>query len=445
MLVPRCQTRALLQQQLHHAQVAPESRLVKRRDMAQATQVETQVGHETDRRLPVRTGGGDQQVGLGLLESLDQVRFGIEQRPCRGGIRRHAGTGQSLRRIELHGLGAVFDQVSGEFRMARDRSGFVHRPTVRCANRQVRSVVDEKLRPIQMVFAYRPGQLVAKGLIRVVAVFAILSGDQPVALAHRPQPMFQQHGETLATRREHGVVERLTVVAIGPGVEQQPGKRDALLVRRLVDRSHLALAEGTGQRREPVLASPHVVTVRVGAAFDEQPRDGQRRLAGQVEARIASVEQRLPVEVTAASMYQGRIRVEESGHGRHVACARCGPDIPGAERGVALQHLARTFDVLGQVRLEVGETAKQEEVREASRMGDVGFELPPGGKAVLPGHGEPSPGGGSTAFRLVGLHPGMHLGDLLVPRQLFRHRRPNQAKRLIYAPTSAPSYARTSA
>jgi hypothetical protein len=86
------------------------------------------------------------------------------------------------------------------------------------------------------------------------------------------------------------VVDRLAVVGVRAGLEQQAGEGERVAVRRWVT---LSAPERAGERRERRdQALPEEPRVRVGARVDEHPRHRERIAAG--DARVREVEQRLP-------------------------------------------------------------------------------------------------------------------------------------------------------
>ena len=110
---------------------------------------------------------------------------------------------------------------------------------------------------------------------------------------------------------EHPVVEGLPVVRVGAGLEQQPGQRVGMLVRRLVV-PVLAAAERPGQRGErrgqPL---PEVAGIRVGAGIEQQPGADQAvalgRLVGQ--PAVAEVEQWRPTERAGLGVHRSGVEV----------------------------------------------------------------------------------------------------------------------------------------
>ena len=92
----------------------------------------------------------------------------------------------------------------------------------------------------------------------------------PVEQVFGVQAAIEQQRKGRMTVVEHAVVERLAVVGIRAGGEQQPGQCVAGLMRWLVHNTHLAATERPGQRGETVLTAPHVVRVRIRPAFEKQ-------------------------------------------------------------------------------------------------------------------------------------------------------------------------------
>jgi hypothetical protein len=96
---------------------------------------------------------------------------------------------------------------------------------------------------------------------------------RPRPAARPPEAVGQQQLQVVVVRTEVAVVDRLVVVGVRPGLEQQPGQGRRFRVRRLVGRV-LAVAEGARQGREQVCAVPQVAGVRIRAVLKEHPRDG---------------------------------------------------------------------------------------------------------------------------------------------------------------------------
>ena len=157
-------------------------------------------------------------------------------------------------------------------------------------------------------------------------------------------------------------------------------------MRRLVDRALLTLAEGSRQRGEPAVAAPHVVDVRIRAAFNEKARRDERRPTRQIEPGVRRIEQRLPIEPPVPGVDQRRVGVE---HPRHLVgrAHTCGvPDITHGQRRVPYEHFAgllpedRSIVVVVQAR-------EVEEIRVFARDGvvNVDCQLPPGEESVAVG------------------------------------------------------------
>ena len=77
---------------------------------------------------------------------------------------------------------------------------------------------------------------------------------------------------------EHPVVERLAVVRVGAGLQQQAGESERVRVPGLADRAQFPFAERPGQHGERGgQAVPEVAGVRIGAAVQQKPGGSQDR------------------------------------------------------------------------------------------------------------------------------------------------------------------------
>ena len=151
----------------------------------------------------------------------------------------------------------------------------------------VDTVRDEELDALQEAVRGGEQQLVVEHLGRVrERRTEPLGPGAPVGPA---QAVFEQEPQVVVVRLELPVVQRLRVVRIGAGVEQQPCQLRALLVGWLVDRV-LATSERAGERgeRRGVHAVPQVAGVGIGAVLQQDPGDVERRVA-----RLAAVESRV--------------------------------------------------------------------------------------------------------------------------------------------------------
>ena len=155
--------------------------------------------------------------------------------------------------------------------------------------------------PLGPVVEGRHHDLVLEQLGRgaVAGVEAGVPGPAPVGA----EPELDEEAEVAGVGLELAVVERLAVVGVGAGLEEQAGQGQCLAVGRLVGLV-LSPAEGAGEGGEGVVAVPEVAGVGVGAGVEEEPGDGQRVVAGRVavDAGVGEVEQRLPVERAAGAV-----------------------------------------------------------------------------------------------------------------------------------------------
>ena len=209
-------------------------RHVQRRPGGPVLQIEAEIRHEHDRFHPVGARGIHDEAGVAGLDLPGKGRITPDRLPRGRRITRHARAGDPVDPVQ---------------------------------SRTFRPVRDKHSRPGDVVLAHRPPQLVVE--------HEALPGH-PVDPVPAVQSVLEQDFETAVAGFEHAIVQRLSVVRIRAGVEEQSSQCLPLRVRRLVYRALLPLTECAGQRGKPVVAAPEVEGVRVGAALDEEPRGVQR-------------------------------------------------------------------------------------------------------------------------------------------------------------------------
>ena len=114
----------------------------------------------------------------------------------------------------------------------------------------------------------------------------------------------------IVTGLEHPVVERLAVVRIGAGLQEQAGEGERVRVPGLADRAQFPLAERPGQHRERGgQAVPEVAGVRISAGVQQEPCGSQDGILTdlRVVPGVGQVEQRLPPERAALAAGLARI------------------------------------------------------------------------------------------------------------------------------------------
>ena len=164
-------------------------------------------------------------------------------------------------------------------------------------------------------------------------------------------------------------------------------------MRRLPLRPCLALTENARQGRETILAIVEPVGVRIGPSRDQAIARRQRRAAG--NAGIGGIEQRLPIERTAALLCKFRVAIEKTVDRRGVAeCSGHVNAVPGNFRMVLeqVERLSEPLGISGDV-AEIGDRRQSEKAvcdlfgRRRAALGLLQMPLQPrpAGKAEFAG------------------------------------------------------------
>ena len=159
----------------------------------------------------------------------------------------------------------------------------------------VDAVVDQQPDPVGHAVGHGPRELAAEQLGR--RVDGVTEASPPWTAVAASEPELEQQHEVRVVGLEHAVVERLPVVGVGAGFEEQASERQRVRVVRLRVRSALATAERAGERGERRGESvPEVARVRVGAGVEELPGDGQHvgLVDGGIEPRVGEVQRAAP-------------------------------------------------------------------------------------------------------------------------------------------------------
>jgi hypothetical protein len=214
---------------------------------------------------------------------------------------------------------------------------------------------------------------------------ATLQPGRPRPAVARAEPVVEQDLEPRVVGRERPVVERLPVVRVGTRLEQHRQQRRHVAVRRLV-RVVLPAADRTGQRRErrhePL---PQVAGVRVGALRQQQPRDGDRIVAGWValDAAVGQVEERLPAMRAARRARRRGIAREQRGGRRDISDRGRDVDRTGRQRRVRLEQRTGVIAPRGIV-AAVGQTGEAQELPRRRLVAGAGGRRRLVGRAAVP-------------------------------------------------------------
>ncbi len=209
-----------------------------------------------------------------------------------------------------------------------------------------------------------------------------------------PEPELEQQREPAIVGVPVAVVERLLVVGVGAGLQQQPRERELVRMGR---RIALAAAERSGQRgerwAEPL---PQVAGIRVGAVVEQHTRSLEcvAPRSGGTNPGVGEIEQRLPVERAALPVCRLGVAGEQIARGGRVADRGDRMNRRGRELGVGGEELPRLRPPRGVV-VAVVQARQAEELVDSSVV--VGDRL---------------------ADRLVGRRARVPLGELDVRLQL---------------------------
>ena len=259
------------------------------------------------------------------------------------GVRDESGGNERVDRAEV-GVGALRNEVFGYSRVPAQPGQFERRARVRehlaagqrAAN--VDAVPDEEAGPVEHVVGDRPGELAAHQVARRVQRLG--HPGPPGTTVAGAESIPEHQLQMVVTRLEHPVVQRLPVIRIGTGVEQDGGERVFVDVGRLTDRPLLTLTEGTGERRERSRQpGPEVARIRVRAMAQQQPRRFEHGIHRDVRvvAGKRQVQQGRPSVRAAIEAGQARIGSEHPPRRGDVRRDRRGLDAPPRQLGIVSQ------------------------------------------------------------------------------------------------------------
>jgi hypothetical protein len=182
--------------------------------------------------------------------------------------------------------------------------------------------------------------------------------------------------------RTRSVVQRLAVVGVGTGLEQQAGQRGRVRVPRLTHWTELTLAEDAGQYgKRSRQAVPEVTGVRVGAGLEQEPGGAEHGSLADtgIVAGVGQVEQRLPPVRAARPASRTRIAGQVRGEPGLVRGGRRGVDAELGDLRVPGEDLAGLGPAFRLVVFVAQAGQGQEPVGRAGR-GGIGH---PGGKPAV--------------------------------------------------------------
>ena len=262
--------------------------------------VDAEIDEQLHRFQPARLGGAGHDVGVFGERPVEERRIGRQEIVHRGSVGAEERSDELVDDTDVRAVRATRREVLGDLGVAVEHRDLVGAPALMsrmsaAAPAHVDAVCDEELDAFHEAVRGGEEQLVVEHLRRFGKRRPEpLRPGAPVRLA---QAVLEQEPQVVVVRLELPVVQRLRVVRIGAGVEQQPCQLRALLVGRLIDRV-LAASERAGERgeRRVVHAVPEVAGVGIGAVLQQESGNVERRVARlvAVEARVARVEQRLP-------------------------------------------------------------------------------------------------------------------------------------------------------
>jgi hypothetical protein len=295
--------------------------------------VEAERRHQAEPISPSCRRGLVHELGASArVEALQQGGVAGQQRARAWLVTGGAGSREIVVARQLLLRRTLSQQVVSDVAVTGVHRGCVWRAPIAAAGLvDWRAVRDQQSHPSEEVPARRGAEFLDEQLLR--AVEAVAEALVPWATAILAEAMLEQQFEVIVTGMEVTVVERLAVVRVGAGVEQEARQRMRMCVRRLVV-AVLAFAEGTGQgRKRRYIAMPEEAGIRVGAVRQQGPCRCQGRVLGVhgIQAGVAGVEQRLPAVRTAALVHQGRVGGEMGFERQHVASDRGGEHIGAFE------------------------------------------------------------------------------------------------------------------
>jgi hypothetical protein len=329
---------------------------------AHGVDVEAEPGQEPDRAGPPLGRRPDDQRRAGRPDLAGQAGAGGPQLVEGGLVRGQGGGDETLPRVEVGRVGAPGDQEADEIGMSGGGRALGGSGPVGERCDEVGAVLGEQPDPFGHAVGDGPGQLPAHQLLR--GVQGGTETGSPGAAVAAAEAGLEEQLQVIVARLEHPVVQRLAVVGVGAGLEQQAGQGQGVRVARLAPRAQLALAEHAGQDGERGgQAVPQVAGVRVGARVEQQPGAGEHgvRADGGVVAGVGQVEQRLAAERAARPGGAPRVRGQVRAQPGHVRRRGRGADAGPRDLRIAGEDLTGLRPPLRLV-VFVGEAAEAEEL-----------------------------------------------------------------------------------
>ena len=184
-----------------------------------------------------------------MSEPLEQRRIFASRTCASSSSARDARERKCFERVELDLLRAVREQVLGDVTVPGAQRLLIRRAAAAQAGRvHVHAVLDEQLDAFEKILLAAQHNCWTSIL---PASHSHRQTIQPRTALLLSQAVFERRAQVIVVVLEVTVVERLRVVGIGAGLEQQPRERIALRMRRLI-RPVLAPSERASQGGERV-------------------------------------------------------------------------------------------------------------------------------------------------------------------------------------------------